>query len=179
MNNKLIPLDSIRDRIYIIRGQKVMLDSDLARLYRVSTKMLNQATKRNSDRFPQDFMFQLNKDEVEGLICQFGTSNLKSQFVTSSWGGVRKPPYAFTEQGIAMLSSVLRSKRAVQVNIAIMRAFVRLRQILATHKELARKLEQLERKVGVLDADVKEIFDAINKLISPPPEKPKKIGFIK
>ena len=180
MSKELAPIESIKDRIFLIRGQKVMLDGDLAQLYGVSTKVLNQATKRNIERFPEDFMFQLTREEALSLKCNFGISSLRSQFVTLKQGQHYKyMPYAFTEQGIAMLSSVLRSKQAVQVNIAIMRAFVGLRQVLAAHKELAHKLERLERKVGALDSDVKAIFDAIKQLMSPPPDKPKKIGFLK
>jgi len=133
----LIPVERIDRAIIMLRGHKVMLSSDLADLYYVPPKVLMQAVKRNLDHFPKDFMFPLNAAEFD---------NLKSQIVTSSWGGLRKPPYAFTEQGVAMLSSVLRSGRAVQVNIEIMRAFVRMRQILATHAELARKLNALEKK---------------------------------
>ena len=147
-----------------------MLDADLAKLYGVETKVLLQAVKRNTERFPADFMFQLS--EVEW-------SNLKSQTVTSSsegWGGRRTPPYAFTEQGVAMLSSVLRSNQAVQVNIEIMRAFVRLREILATHQELAKQLDNLERKY---DSQFKAVFDAIRQLMEPPIPKKKPIGFRK
>src|SRR3989338_697581 len=132
---ELIPQERIEHRIYVIRGQKVMLDRDLAELYGVLTKALLQAVKRNPKRFPRDFMFILTRQEV---------MNLRSQFVTSSWGGRRYQTYVFTEQGVAMLSSVLKSERAIQVNIAIMRAFVRLKQVFATHKELARKLKELE-----------------------------------
>ncbi len=155
------------ENIFIIRSQKVMLGQHLALLYGVEPKQLIQAVKRNADRFPIDFMFQLTEVEFR---------NLKSQFVTSSWGGLRRAlPYAFTEQGIAMLSSVLRSRRAIQVNIQIMRTFVRLRRILATHKELAKKLEQLERKY---DIQFREVFDAIRMLMEPPPSPPKRrIGF--
>ena len=155
-------------RILLIRSQRVMLDFDLAELYGVQTKVLNQAVRRNLDRFPDDFMFQLTEAEWE---------NLRSQFVTSSsqHGGRRYSPYAFTEQGVAMLSSVLRSKRAVQVNIAIMRAFVRLRELLSTHADLARKLEAMEQKY---DSQFKVVFDAIRQLMSPPPPGTKKeIGF--
>jgi hypothetical protein len=171
MSKELVPMESISDRIFLIRGQKVMLDSDLAQLYGVETSSLNRQVRRNIDRFPGDFIFQLTKEELKQLVP------IWHQFRTQKHSYIL--PYAFTEQGIAMLSSVLRSKRAVQVNIAIMRAFVRLRRILATHKELAHKFEQLERKVGVLDSDVKAIFDAIKQLMSPPPGKPKKIGFLK
>jgi hypothetical protein len=133
-----VPAEFIERKIYLIRGCKVMLDSDLAELYEVPTKALNQAVRRNLDRFPPDFMFQLNNEELE---------NLRSQSVTSSssHGGRRNAPYAFTEHGVAMLSSVLASKRAVALNILIIRAFVRLREYLATHKELAQKLEDIER----------------------------------
>ena len=162
----LIPVEQIEKAILLIRGQKVMLSSDLASLYGVAPRALAQAVKRNRLRFPEDFMFQLDRHEFE---------NLKSQFVTSSWGGIRKPPYAFTEQGVAMLSSVLKSKRAVLVNIEIVRAFVRMRQILAAHADLARKLDALEKKY---DAQFKVVFDAIRQLMAPGPEpKRGKIGF--
>ena len=143
-----------------------MLDSDLAELYGVATKVLIQAVKRNIARFPEDFMFQLSEQEV---------NNLRSQLVTSSWGGRRYPPYAFTEQGVAMLSSVLRSDRAIHVNIEIMRAFVQLRRLLASNAELARKLAALENKY---DAQFKVVFDAIRELMAPPePGKKRPIGF--
>jgi len=164
----LIPIERIERAIFLIRGQKVMLDLDLAALYGVETKMLNRAVRRNIDRFPEDFMFQLTKEEFENLRCQFGTSRL--------WGGRRYPPYVFTEQGVAMLSSVLNSKRAIKVNVEIMRAFVRLRQMLASNEELARKLDALEKKY---DAQFKIVFDAIRELMEPPEAKPKrKIGFL-
>jgi hypothetical protein len=143
-----------------------MLDADLAALYQVETKALVRAVKRNAERFPADFMFQLSEDEFENLRLHSGTS--------SSWGGRRYLPYAFTEQGVAMLSSVLRSARAVRVNIEIMRAFVRLRQMLASHGELARKLAALEKKY---DAQFKVVFDAIRELMAPPTASRKKIGF--
>ncbi|MEC4669660.1 MAG: ORF6N domain-containing protein [Nitrospirota bacterium] len=162
----LVPVERIERAILLIRAQKVMLDADLAELYGVEPRVLIQAVKRNIDRFPQDFMFQLTKREF---------SDLRSQIVMSSWGGRRYPPYAFTEHGVAMLSSVLRSKRAVRVNIEIMRAFVRLRQILASHKELARKLEELEKKY---DAQFKVVFDAIRELMTPPEPKRRRIGFL-
>ncbi len=165
----LVPAERIERSILLIRGHKVMLDADLAELYGVETKQLVRAIKRNISRFPPDFMFQLSKDDFENLRCHFGTS--------SQWGGRRYPPYAFTEQGVAMLSSVLRSKRAIQVNIEIIRAFVRLRRILASHADLARKLDALEKKY---DAQFKIVFDAIRQLMAPPePETPKKrIGFL-
>ena len=163
----VIPLERITESILWLRGQKVMLSHDLGALYGVETKMLIQAVKRNAERFPEDFIFQLTKQEV---------ANLKSQFVTSSWGGARRAlPYAFTEQGVAMLSSVLRSARAVQVNIEIMRTFVRLRQLLTSNVELARKLAALESKY---DAQFKMVFDAIRELMKPPePGKKRPIGF--
>jgi phage regulator Rha-like protein len=166
----LIPVEAIEGKIFLIRGQKVILSTDLAELYGVEPKVLVQAVKRNQDRFPADFMFQLTNQEF---------TNLKSQFVTSSWGGLRRAtPYAFTEQGVAMLSSALNSKRAVQVNIAIMRAFVKLREVLATHKELAGKLAQLENKIEKHDAEIGAIFEAIRQLMAQPEPKEKKIGFI-
>ena len=164
----LVPVERIEKRIFFLRGDKVMLSTDLAELYEVEPRVLVQAIKRNRDRFPEDFMFQLSKEEFE---------HLKSQIVISSWGGLRRAtPYAFTEQGVAMLSSVLRSKRAVRVNIEIMRAFVRLRQMLATHAELARKIEALEKKY---DAQFKVVFDAIRRLMEPAPTKRREIGFRK
>ena len=162
----LIPTERIEKCILLLRGQKVILDKDLAALYGVSTKNLNKAVSRNLDRFPDDFMFQLDLQEV---------INLKFQFGTSSWGGTRKLPRAFTEQGVAMLSSVLKSKRVVQVNIEIMRAFVKLRELLASHKDLALKLTEMEKKY---DSQFKVVFDAIRELMTPiePPPKPR-IGF--
>jgi len=159
----------IEKKIFMIRGNKVMVSTYLAKLYGVEPKVLIQAVKRNAERFPKDFMFLLTNEEV---------TILKSQIVTSRWGGRRRSnPYAFTEQGIAMLSSVLNSKRAIQVNIAIMRAFVKLREILSTHKELAHKLTELERKMDKHDKDIGLIFEAIRQLMEPP-EKPKQlIGF--
>jgi hypothetical protein len=152
--------------ILLLRQQRVMLSHDLAALYAVETKALNRAVKRNIERFPDDFMFQLSNEEW---------ADLKRQLGTSSWGGSRVHPYAFTEQGVAMLSSVLTSPRAVQVNIAIMRAFVRLRELLLTNADLARKLAELERKY---DTQFKAVFDAIRQLMTPPPPPPKpEIGF--
>ncbi|MBI5729505.1 MAG: ORF6N domain-containing protein [Ignavibacteriales bacterium] len=163
-----LSLETIETKIFIIRGQKVMLDKDLATLYDVETFNLNKAVKRNSGRFPNDFMFRLTKEEFNNLIFQFGIS---------SWGGTRKLPYAFTEQGVAMLSSVLRSERAVQVNIQIMRAFVKLREIISTHKELAQKLKELELKIESHDENITAIFDAINQLLAPEDKPNRKIGF--
>jgi hypothetical protein len=164
--HSLVPAERIERAILLIRDQKVILDKDLAALYDVETKALTRAVRRNRARFPGDFMFQLTAEEFADLRRQFGTS---------SWGGRRYPPYAFTEQGVAMLSGVLQSERAVRVNIEIMRAFVRLRQFLAAHAELARKFEALEKKY---DAQFKVVFDAIRALMKPAPEKPKgRIGF--
>lgn len=167
ISSSMIPAEMIERSIMLIRGHKVMLDSDLADLYDVETKRLVEAVNRNIDRFPPDFMFQLDEQEF---------SNLRTQFATSrSWGGRRYNPYAFSEQGVAMLSSVLKSPRAIAVNIEIMRAFVRLRQILSTHSDLARKLDDLEKKY---DSKFKIVFDAIRQLMTPPETKPKKrIGF--
>jgi len=165
----LIPAKRIENSILFVRGEKVILDEDLAFLYGVSTKVLIQAVKRNKERFPPDFMFQLNKEEFASLRSQFVTSKLKS-----GRGGRRYPPYAFSEEGVAMLSSVLNSLRAIKVNIEIMRAFVRLRKILASHAELARKLEALEKKY---DSQFKVVFEAIRQLMAEPERSAKKIGF--
>lgn len=162
----LLPAERIETKILFIRGQKVILDRDLSQLYQVETKALNRAVRRNRERFPEDFMFQLNYQEVVNLRCQIGTS--------SDWGGQRYLPHAFTEYGVAMCSSILRSKRAIWVNIEIMRTFGRLRQILATHKDLAHKLEELEKRY---DSQFKVVFDAIRQLMSSPQTKPKRIGF--
>ena len=165
--NSIVPIERIERTIIVLRGQKVMLSTHLAELYQVEPRALVQAVKRNIERFPEDFMFQLSAQEF---------ADLKSQTVTSSWGGARRaPPYAFTEQGVAMLSSVLRSERAVLVNIEIMRAFVRLRQLLASHKGLSRKLAALEKKY---DAQFKVVFDAIRRLMAEPIISKKKIGFL-
>jgi hypothetical protein len=160
-------LERIESLILIVRRHKVMLSTHLAELYQVEPRALVQAVKRNIERFPKDFMFQLSDSEF---------ANLKSQIVISSWGGARRAaPYAFTEQGVAMLSSILRSRRAALVNIEIMRTFVRLRRILATHAELARKLAELEQKY---DARFKVVFDAIHELMTPPsPSERPPIGF--
>ena len=169
--DSVVPVELIEKKIYLVRSQKVMLDSDLAELYEVKTKALVQAVKRNIQRFPSDFMFQLNNQEVITLRSQFVTSK-------SGKGGRRYIPYVFTEQGVAMLSSVLNSERAILVNIAIMRAFVKLREVLSTHKGLAHKLKQLENKIEKHDEEIKVIFDAIRQLMIPPEPKKKKIGFI-
>ena len=164
-----VPVQLIERRIYLIRGQKVMLSNDLAELYQVEVRALVQAVKRNIERFPEDFMFQLNDEEFK---------NLKSQIVISSWGGARRAkPYAFTEQGVAMLSSVLRSKRAIEVNIAIMRAFVKLRQILETNEELNRKFAAVIRKLATHDKYFKVVFDELKKLTHQPDKPRRQIGF--
>src|SRR5574337_520351 len=156
----------IENRIVLLRGERVMLSTDLAALYGVEPRVLVQAVKRNLERFPDDFMFQLTREEL---------TNLKSQIVISSWGGLRRAsPYAFTEQGVAMLSSVLRSARAVQVNIEIMRTFVRLRRMVASNAELARRLHALEKKY---DVQFKTVFDAIRALMTPPDTPRRSIGF--
>jgi hypothetical protein len=163
----VVQRSAIEQRIYFLRGQKVMTDKDLAVLYRVPTKAFNQAVRRNMPRFPADFMFQLTSDESE---------NLRSQIVTSSWGGRRYLPLVFTEQGVAMLSSVLKSDRAIQVNIAIMRAFVKLREVLVTHKDLAQRLEELEKKFQRHDSQIREVFEAIRALLAAMPPK-RSFGF--
>lgn len=169
-NEALVPVESIAQSILLLRGQKVLLDADLAELYGVETKVLLQAVKRNRERFPEDFMFQLTADE-------FG--NLRSQFVTSSWGGRRYAPYVFTEQGVAMLSSVLKSPRAIAVNIEVMRAFVRLREMLSSNKELAAKLNELEHKLESHDQAIAGILNAIRELMKPPqPAEKLPIGFV-
>ncbi|MBI5663465.1 MAG: ORF6N domain-containing protein [Nitrospirae bacterium] len=166
----LIPSNVVESKILLIRGHKVMLDSDLADLYDVAVKVLLQAVKRNLKRFPEDFMFQLNSQEAEAL---------RSQFVTLKKGrGQHRKylPYVFTEQGVAMLSSVLNSERAIEVNILIMRAFVKLREMIASHKDLAKRLDELENKY---DSQFKVVFDAIRQLMTPPVVKKKKIGFMR
>lgn len=166
--NDLISIEEITSRIYFIRSMKVMIDRDLAELYGVETKVLKQAVRRNVDRFPRDFMFILSNHEF---------SNWRSQIVTSNGGdkmGLRHPPMAFTEQGVAMLSSVLNSKRAIQVNIQIMRTFTRLREMLAGHKDLQKKIEDMEEKY---DRQFKIVFDAIKQLLAEEEKTKRKIGF--
>ena len=159
----------IERAIFLIREQRVMLDKDLAILYGVSTSQLNKAVSRNPERFPGDFMFQLTKEEHKNLMFQIGTS---------SWGGIRKRARVFSEQGVAMLSGVLRSKRAVQMNIRIMRAFVKFREFLSTHKEFAQKLIDLENKLGRHDESIRNIIAALRQMMSQPEPKPKgPIGF--
>jgi phage regulator Rha-like protein len=165
--NAIVPTALISQKILFVRGTRIMLDADLARLYGVATKNLNKAVKRNASRFPADFMFRLSSKDLQSLRFQTGTSN-------SSRGGRRYAPYAFTEQGVAMLSSVLRSSRAVQVNVAIMRTFVRLREMLATHEELRRKIDAMEKRY---DARFQAVFDTIRQMLETPVPAKKHIGF--
>jgi len=162
---ELIPTERIVSRIFLIRGVKVLLDQDLAKLYDVETRALNQAITRNIERFPEDFMFQL---------AQYEFDSLKSQIVTSSWGGVRKRPFVFTEQGVAMLSSVLKSKRAIQVNVQIVRTFIQLREMMMTHKDLKEKIEVMEKRY---DKQFKAVFDAIKQLVIQEEQPRREIGF--
>jgi ORF6N domain len=166
---------SVESSIVLIRGHRVMLDADLARLYGVEIRALNQAVKRNIDRFPADFMFQLNWEEVERSRSQFVILKAASGRPGIRGRNIKFQPYAFTEQGVAMLSSVLRSKRAVQVNVEIMRAFVRLRGMVAHNEELARRLDRLESKY---DRQFKVVFDAIRELMAPPTSSKRRIGFV-
>jgi hypothetical protein len=165
-DNELIPVERIQNFIFLIRGEKVLIDQQLAELYQVSTKVLIQAVKRNQERFPNDFAFHLTRQELVHLRSQFVTSN-------GGRGGRRYLPYAFTEQGVAMLSS----GRAVQVNVAIMRAFVSLRRLLATNEDLSRKFAELERKLEGHDDAIKSLFDAIRELMLPPKKPKREIGF--
>ena len=164
----IIPTERIEQAIYLIRGQNVMLDRDLAELYGVETRALIQAVKRNPTRFPEDFMFQFTPEELENWRSQIVMANPAAKM------GLRRRPYAFTEQGVAMLSSVLRSERAVQVNVEIMRTFVRLRRLLVSHEDLARKLAALERKY---DRSFQVVFEAIRQLMKPPDKARRPIGF--
>lgn len=166
---EIIPQQIIERKIYLIRGHKVMLDKDLAELYGVKPIRLREQVKRNLRRFPDDFMFQLNEQEIEIMVSQNAIPSRKHL------GGYQ--PYVFTEQGVAMLATVLNSETAIQANIAIMRAFVKLREILSTHKELSYKLAQLEKKMEKHDDEIKVIFNAIRQLMAPQPETKKKIGF--
>jgi hypothetical protein len=173
--SNLVPLEQIEKSIYLIRGKKVMLDRDLAELYGVATGALNQAVKRNSERFPSDFMFQLSDKEVENWMSQIVISNREKM-------GVRKAPYAFTELGIAMLSGVINSKKAIQVHIQIIRAFTRLRELLISHQDLKHRIEALEQKYNRVGEQVHSVFEAfeeIKLLLEPPPkDKMSKIGFV-
>jgi hypothetical protein len=166
---QLVPVERIEKLIHLARGEKVLLDADLARLYSVTTGNLNKAVARNHDRFPPDFMFQLTEEEAAALIFQSGRSKRR--------GGRRHNPYVFTEPGVAMHSSVLHSQRAVQVNVAIMRAFVSLRRMLASNDGLSRKLAELERRLEGHDKAIKSLFDAIREMMTPPEEPRREIGF--
>jgi ORF6N domain len=182
MKKELIPVERIAQSVHRLRGQKVLLDFDLAIWYAVPTKALNQAVKRNATRFPKDFMFRLTLEESQRLLLRLegdgGSRSSRSQTVTLKRGkNIKYRPYAFTEQGVAMLSSVLRSDRAVKVNIAIMRAFVKLREILETNRELARKFAELEQRVGKHDDEIAAIIDAIRQLMAPPEKPRREIGF--
>jgi len=190
MSKEVIPAEQIVRRIFYFRGEKVLLDFDLATLYGVATKALNQAVKRNRERFPDDFMFQLTTEEFRILRSQAVTSsqqNTRSKEIMKKWSqtvtSFRKyrrtkyRPYAFTEEGIAMLSSVLKSKRAVKVNIAIMRAFVKLRSALETNRELARKFSELEQRVDKHDEEIGAILEAIRQVMAPPEKPRREIGF--
>jgi hypothetical protein len=168
MSKQIAHVEQIARTIFVLRDQKVLLDADLARLYGVTTGNLNKAVNRNRDRFPADFMFRLTAKEARNLSFQFGIS---------SWGGRRALPYAFTEQGVAMLSSILNSERAVNVNIAIMRAFVKLRQALETNRQLGRKFAKLERRLGKHDEEIAAILEAIRRLMTPPEKLRREIGF--
>jgi hypothetical protein len=182
MKNQVLPIEGVEKLILLLRGEKVLLGQQLAKLYGVPVKVLTQAVKRNRSRFPEDFMFQLSREEFDQLKLHFLTSNeagsLRSQFVTLKRGQhLKYLPYAFTEQGVAMLSSVLRSERAAQVNVAIMRAFVSLRRMLAGNEVLAGKLAELERRLEGHDEAIKTLFDAIRELMAPPLKPRREIGF--
>jgi len=174
-HSSLIPAERIEKAIYLIRGQRVMLDRDLAKLYGVPTKAFNQAVKRHAERFPPDFMFQLTSEEARAWWLEINANRLRSQIVTLKRGQhIKYRPYVFTEHGILMLSSALNSDRAIQVNIEIMRSFVKLRRMLVSNAELSRRLDDLENKY---DRQFKVVFDAIRQLMSPPQRGPKQIGF--
>ena len=164
------PVEIIERRIYVIRGHKVMMDSDLADLYQVETKALNRAVRRNPERFPEDFMFQLTFEEADSLRCQNGTSN-------EGRGGRRYLPYVFSEHGVAMLSSVLNSPRAVQMNILIIRAFIRMREMISTHHDLAYKIADLERRQQEQGLQIDAVFDAVRQLIAGPEPPKRSFGF--
>jgi hypothetical protein len=168
MTNLLLTPENIASKIFLVRGQKVLIDQDLAMLYALPTARLNEQVKRNKNRFPADFMFQLSKQEYENLI---------SQFATSSWGGRRKLPYVFTEYGAIMLASVLNSKVAVEASIQVVRAFVKLREIISSHKEIEAKIELLESKFDKHDDEIQTLFEAIKQMLSPSNRPMKKIGF--
>ena len=171
---ELIPIEAIEGKIFVLRGRRVMVDRDLAELYGVETRALNQAVSRNGDRFPEDFMFQLTLEEGKAVLLS------RSQFVTLKRGqNIKYRPHVFTEHGAVMLANVLKSPVAVRASIQVMRAFVHVRQMLSTNQDLARKIEALERKVGKHDADLQAVLSVLQKLLQPPPAPPKRpIGFI-
>ncbi len=179
----IVQIEMIERKIFLIRGQKVIIDSDLAELYGVTTKRLNQQVKRNINRFPKDFVFQLTENEAGGMRSQIVTASnpnaIRSQNATASKRNVRHLPHAFTEHGVIMAASVLNSQRAVDVSVYVVRAFVRLRQMLAMNKELAHKLAELERKVESHDGAIRSLVTAIRQLMQEPEPKEKKIGFVK
>jgi ORF6N domain len=183
MKKPPLPLAQIQARIHIVRGKRVMLDVDLARFYGVTTRDLNKAVTRNIDRFPDDFAFHVLKEETQNLMFQVGTSSSQATAVMDDkrtgyvHGGTRKPARAFTEQGVAMLASVLRSPRAVAVSVALVRAFVQLRELLATHRELATKLTELEHRLAGHDTAIHELFETIRQLLEPPETPAKELGF--
>ncbi|MGH7743447.1 MAG: ORF6N domain-containing protein [Candidatus Dormibacteria bacterium] len=168
--NAIVPVERIESRILLIRGHKVMLDSDLAELYGVTTKRLNEQVKRNKERFPADFIFQLTFEETKNLRSQIATSN-------RGRGGRRYRPYSFTEHGAIMAASVLNSHRAIEVSVYVVRAFVKLREVLRTHKELARKLAELQKRIEGHDEEIIALFEAIRQLMEPPEKPSKRIGF--
>ncbi|HUT53267.1 MAG TPA: ORF6N domain-containing protein [bacterium] len=167
--NTLVLVKQVESMILVIRGQRIVLDADLAELYGVTTKVLNQAVKRNRDRFPKDFMFKLNNREVRNLMSQIA--------ISSGHGGRRKLPYAFTEHGAIMAANVLNSERAIEASVYVVRAFVKLREMLASHKEMAGKLKELEKRLDSHDHDIRALVAAIRQLMEPPPKPKKEIGF--
>jgi hypothetical protein len=180
IDKSLVPVERIEERIYMVRGQRVMLDADVARVYGVSTKRLNEQVKRNSERFPDDFAFRLTAEEATILRSQIATSSVnanRSQFVTGSYGGRRYLPYVFTEHGAIMAATVLNSPRAVAMSVYVVRAFVRLRQTLSLHKDLAHQLAELEHKIEGHDESIRTLFEAIRQLMMPPEPPRKQIGF--
>ena len=166
----MIPDELVMNRIYLIRGQKVMLDRDLAELYGVETKRLKEAIRRNIDRFPEDFMFEMTLEELENWRTQFATSNSEKM-------GLRRPPFCFTEQGVAMLSSVLKSETAIRVNIQIIRIFTRMREMIMNHKDILLQLEKIEKKLAGHDDDITLIFQYLKQLLNPPSPSRQRIGF--
>ena len=182
INKNNLADEEIVSKIYFVRNKKIMLDRDLAELYGVTTGNLNKAVKRNAKRFPVDFMFQVTEDEFTNLIFQFGISSLPDQ--KKDWGGIRKMPYGFTEQGVAMLSGVLNSERAIEVNIHIIRVFAKLREMLLTHKDILVKLEKIEselmkqnNRTGKNEENIQLIFEALKQLLTPPQKTRERIGF--